>query len=78
MGPIRMRASPSGKAVAFQATIRGSESRLPLQTDQGVCLRPGRNRHPDLFSIHPASAPNVVKSGRTLTGPVAQWLERAA
>ncbi len=25
-----MRESPSGKAVAFQATIRGFESRLPL------------------------------------------------
>lgn len=27
---IYVRESPSGKAVAFQATIRGSESRLPL------------------------------------------------
>ena len=37
-----MRASPSGKASAFQADIRGSESRRPLKVPQvGVVAQKG-------------------------------------
>ena len=58
------RASPSGKALAFQANIRGFESRRPLlRKCSGIMCQ---------ATIHWNMTPEHL-----IHGPVAQWLEQA-
>ena len=63
---VAMRESPSGKASAFQADIRGFESHLPLTRLKVACRRFTGSQ---TFNLQPCTFHR--------NGPVAQWLAQA-